>query len=160
MGWEEYIKILEENKDKSVRELEKIFGKSKSWCHALRKFAEATEEEKELLAQQHAQYLKFNKLYAEYKKKQEEEKHQEENTTLDVEKIIKNLTIELKQCRKLKQDLIKENAEDALEINRLRNALNNKEQEIIKLQQTLEVGKKILYALNILIIIITLYIYV
>jgi len=159
MDWEEYIKILEENKDKSVRELEEIFGKSKSWCHALRKFADATDEEKEELAQQHAQYLKFYELYTEYKKKQEEKQKEEENKP-DLEKIIKYLTTELKECRKLKEDLIKENAEDALEINRLRNALNNKEQEVIKLQQTLETGKKALYALNILIIIISLYIYV
>jgi len=159
MDWEEYIKLLEENKDKSVRELEEIFGKSKSWCHALRKFTDATEEEKEELAKQHGQYLKFYELYTEYKKRQEEKQKEEENKP-DLEKIIKYLTTELKECRKLKEDLIKENAEDALEINRLRNALNNKEQEVIKLQKTLETGKKTLYALNILIIIITLYIYV
>jgi len=159
MEWEEYIKLLEENKDKSVRELEEIFGKSKSWCHALRKFTDATEEEKEELAKQHGQYLKFLGLYTEYKKRQEEKQKEEENKP-DLEKIIKYLTTELKECRKIKEDLIKENAEDALEINRLRNALNNKEEEVIKLQKTLETGKKTLYALNILIIIITLYIYV
>ena len=156
--WEEYLKLLEEHEGKSLRQLEPIFKKDHSWIGKLRQFYKATEEEKKELSEKHAQFLKFYELYQEYKKVKEEEQKKEEEKP-DPELLIKHLASELKECRKLKEDLIKENAEDALEINRLRNKIIELEIENTRLNNTLNAGKNLIYSLNIFILFIISYLY-
>ena len=63
--WDEWVKILENNPTKSLRELAKEFNKNPTWVHFLKRFYNASPEEKEKLKDTHAQYAYFYKIWKE-----------------------------------------------------------------------------------------------
>ena len=174
MTWEEIIDILEKNKDKSTKELIPIFNKDRVWTSRLKTFYFASKEEKEALKDKHPQFAYFYRLYKEYlerntpKIKEEKEKKEEIKITneenieqyiedpelIDEEEleqkveILKKVMIflgtKLKRCKKLKDELLKENEDKALNLNRTINELQQAKIEI-------EEKKKAIKYLNIII---------
>jgi len=164
MTWEEIQELLEKNKDKTYKELEKIFKKKKGWISRLKKFYEASEEEKEELAKNHSQFKAFYKLWKEYKEKlnsqeeikEEEEKEEEQNKEIS-EELIKSLGLKLKECEKIKKELIKENAETALDINRKQNLISELQLKIELLEKINRYLKNSIYFTTILTILLLIF---
>ena len=63
--WDEWVKILENNPKKSLRELATQFNKTHMWVYYLKTFYNASPEEKEKLKDTHAQYAYFYKIWKE-----------------------------------------------------------------------------------------------
>ena len=170
MTWEEIREILEANKDKSSKELARYFEKDIRWIRRLKQFYNSSKEEKEVLKEKHPQFAYFYKLYKEYlerttpkiKEEKEEKIDNEENIEQYIEdpklideeeleekvEILKKVMIflgtKLKRCKKLKDELLKENEDKALNLNRTINELQQAKIEI-------EEKKKAIKYLNIII---------
>jgi len=161
MTWEEIQELLEKNKDKPYKDLEKIFKKKKGWISRLKKFYEASEEEKEELAKSHSQFKAFYRLWKEYKAQlnsQEEIKEEEEEQNKEIsEELIKSLGLKLKECEKIKKELIKENAETALDINRKQNLISELQLKIEILEKTNRYLKNSIYFTTILAILLIIF---
>ena len=153
MTWQEITGILENNKEKNNTELGSIFNKNHSWVSKLRKFYNATDKEKEDLKDKDRVYSYFYKLWTnkdiEEKPPIEEHKQVEKDYNYTMLIIyfnfLKSFAIDLKHCKELNKQLLKENAEDALEINRLINVNNKLEKKILILQKEIKLWKRYFY---------------
>ena len=138
LTWETISLILENNKDKKLKEIAEILEKSEGWVSRLKKFYEADEKQKEELSLQHRQFKYLFTLYKEYKQRKSNKllslrKFTEKDyiqSLLGSYFLIKHIAIEYNILKKENEILIKENAEDAFEINRKQNQISELKKEL------------------------------
>jgi len=145
--WEEWIKILENNPKKSVRELAKEFNKNHAWVNKLKKFYNAPAEEKEKLKDTHPQYAYFYKVW---KKNNINEitvfpqpttcnSQEKQKNTLpripyyqiqDLKKVIMRIALENKHLIEENNAFAEDNIAKACSINKLINEKNSLREEL------------------------------
>jgi len=137
--YEKIKKVIEKNQDKSLEEIGKIIGKSKTWVNRFKKFSEASLQEKEMLKEK-KEFRSFYKMWEEYLKENKKEKEKLEEAKREFEEQIetiencKKYIFDLEHCKKLVKSLEEDNIYKAKSINTTINEMN-------KLKEQLEIEK-------------------
>ena len=162
--WQKWIKILENNPKKSLRELAKEFNKNHTWVHFLKTFYNAPAEEKEKLKDTHPQYAYFYKVWKKENNINEitvfpqaatGNRQEKQKNTLpripyyqieDLKKVIMRIALENKHLIEENNAFAEDNIAKACSINQLINEKNSLQQEIKDLKLDLKITKYSYYA--------------